>query len=170
MAVSLRNQRREVQIQGKVRGSPSEHVDEKKVFFVWRPWNSCAWCRQARRKSKTLCFYLKKISQMITHVCVMQLRTFCASDATLPTSELWKLKHDTSLWWRKCSALRLTLVPATCYTHAVNPFLCLLLHICFRCNESSLLTSPVDHYWTPVFQSLHVFEYRVSQNRVPSSW
>jgi hypothetical protein len=54
-------------------------------------------------------FYPKAIFQMITQVCVVPLRTCPTSDttsnATLSSSELRKVYHDTVLWLGKCYAL-----------------------------------------------------------------
>ena len=98
----LENQRQKVQIEAKIRGSPSEHLDEK------------------------------DISRMILYVCVMQLRTIFASDATLSTSELRQLDH------RKM--LRLTVVSsASPYTHITLRWILFYvsfetwLQFCFRC-------------------------------------
>ena len=138
IVVSLGIQRLEVQVEAKLWWLPSEDLDEKRVKKFVSP---------------------KHISQMITQVCVLQLGTFSASDATLSTSELGKLYHDTVQWVGNVTPPYTGIM---CYTWHPDHLLSILfyvyfatwLQICFRCRTSTLFTSPVTHSWIPVFHSL----------------
>ena len=101
IAVSPGNQRREVQIEAKPRpeGYPLSSWTKRKFLFVLSTLDCRCLKKRDQKKVKKQFVYPKHISQMITEVCAVLLRTFSASDATsdatLSSSELRKLYPDT---------------------------------------------------------------------------
>ena len=127
----------------------------------FQPRKSAAWGPEHLEEKQFA--YPKHISQMITGVCTVQLRTFSASDttsdATLSTSELRQLYPDTVLWGEKCYALHwyhlLYLTSATHYTQIILRSILFYVYIAtslqsgFRCKTSTQFTSPLNHSRIP---------------------